>query len=475
MPVADFNVLDQKIDAWVDSHRSEIVEKTQGILRIGSVQGPPAPDAPFGVETREALDFALALAADYGLTVKNLDGYAVHAEWQAPGVASDAPIVGVLAHVDVVPVGTGWSTPPFAAEIVDGAIVARGVIDDKGPAMAGLYALLAVKECAAPLSHRIRMILGANEESGFKCVAHYFAHEEMPATGFTPDAMFPLVYAEKGISNAVLTRPAPPEGERIHVYSLSGGARPNMVPDSAEAILKSADSAMPGMRMRLDSVVGIATEEIEGGKLRVTAKGISAHGSTPDDGLNAIVVLCDALLLLDHQEDQIEMVEIIRSTGADTTGGALGIAGEDDIAGPLTSNLGIAELRDGHLRLTFNIRYPVTWDKDELRKRLQPALAHTGLAIESLSDQRPLYVPLDDPLTKTLLAVYRAETGDMREPQTMGGGTYARVMAKGLAFGPVFPGRNLPGPHEANEAWQVDDLIRATKIYAKTLVRLGNG
>lgn len=474
--MAEYDSIDQRIDAWVDSHRAEIVEKTQGILRIASVQCPPAAGAPFGVETRQALDFATAIAANYGLTIKNLDGYAAHAEWRAPNVAADAPIVGVLAHVDVVPVGTGWSTPPFAAEIVDGRIVARGAIDDKGPAMAGLYALLAVKECAAPLNHRVRIILGANEESGFQCVAHYFAHEEMPVTGFTPDAMFPLVYAEKGISNVTLTRSAPPEGERIHLCSLIGGSRPNMVPDSAEAILRNTESSMPAMRMRLDSVVGIGTEEIDGGsKLRVTAKGISAHGSTPDDGLNAIVVLCDALLLLDHHEDQVEMIELIRSLGADTTGGALGVAGADDIAGPLTSNLGVAELRDGLLRMTFNIRYPVTWDKDELRKRLQPTLARTGLAIEKLTDQRPLHVPLDDPLTKTLLEVYRAETGDMREPQTMGGGTYARVMKKGLAFGPTFAGRDEPGPHEANEAWLIEDLISATKIYAKALVRLGNG
>ena len=91
----------------------------------------------FGIETRQALDNALGVAAQHGLTTKNLDGYAAHAEWAAPGVAADAPIVGVLAHVDVVPPGDGWTHPPFGAEIDDGKIYARGAIDDKGPAMAG--------------------------------------------------------------------------------------------------------------------------------------------------------------------------------------------------------------------------------------------------------------------------------------------------------------------------------------------------
>jgi succinyl-diaminopimelate desuccinylase len=472
----DFSRFDPQLDAWIDAHRTEIVEKTQGLLRIPSVKDEPAPDAPFGVETRRALDYVVDLAAGYGLTTKNVDGYAAHAEWRADGVAADAPIVGVLAHVDVVPEGTGWSSPPYAAEIVDGYLVARGAIDDKGPGMAGFYAMLALKECGVPVTHRLRTIFGADEESGFGCVKYYFAHEEMPATGFTPDAMFPIVYAEKGIANAVLTAPAPPEGERIHIYSLSGGMRPNMVPEQAEAVLKNTAGSLTATKARLEGVVGITTEEIDGGdKLRVVAKGISAHGSTPNEGLNAVVVLCDALLLLDHQEDQVAMIQQIQIWGADTTGGTLGIAGADDVAGPLTCNLGIAELADGHLTLTFNIRYPVTWDKDALRGRLEPVLNETGFTLAGLSDQPPLYVPLDDPLSQTLLEVYRAETGDDTAPMTMGGGTYARAMTKGVAFGPSFPGSHGGGAHQADESWAIDDLIRAAKIYAKALVRLANG
>ena len=223
-------------------------------------------------------------------------------------------------------------------------------------------------------------------------------------------------------------------------------------------------------------MVGITTEEIDGGdKLRVVAKGISAHGSTPNEGLNAVVVLCDALLLLDHQEDQVTLIEQIRAWGRDTTGGTLGIAGADDVAGPLTCNLGIATIADGQVTLTFNIRYPVTWDKDALRNKMEPALAGTGFILASLTDQPPLYVPLDDPLSQTLIDVYRAETGDNTAPMTMGGGTYARAMTKGVAFGPSFPGSRGGGAHQADESWAINDLIRAAKIYAKALVRLANG
>ena len=324
--VDKYSQIDQQVSEWIEAHRQEIIQTTQALLQIPSVEGVSAPGAPFGAETRQALDYAVSVGAKFGLTPKHLDGYAAHAEWTAPGVAADAPIVGVLAHVDVVPAGSGWSHPPFGAEIDNGKIYARGATDDKGPAMAALWALLAVKECAVPLTRRLRLILGANEESGFGCVKHYFAHEEMPVTGFTPDAMFPLVYAEKGIANAMLTHPAPPEGGTIHIVSLAGGQRPNMVPDAAEAVLQNPNPRA-AVVARLNAVVGVTTEDVEGGGLRVTAKGVSAHGSTPENGVNAVAVLCDALLLLDHQENQRRIIEQIHEWAGDTAGATLGIAG----------------------------------------------------------------------------------------------------------------------------------------------------
>lgn len=471
----DTSLIDNRVAAWVEAHRAEIVQTTQALLQIPSLEGPAAPGAPFGVETRQALDSAMSVARRYGLTVKDMDGYAAHAEWAAPGVAPDAPIVGALAHVDVVPPGDGWTHPPFGAEIAAGKIYARGAIDDKGPAMAALWAILAVKACDVPLSKRLRLILGANEESGFGCVKYYFEHEEMPATGFTPDAMFPLVYAEKGIANAVLTHPAPPEGETLHLVELSGGQRPNMVPDSAQAVLENA-AAWAGIVARLNAVVGISTEEQDGGaRLRVTAKGVSAHGSTPNEGVNAVAVLCDALLLLDHSEDQVQIIQQVRDWAQDTTGAALGIDGKDDVAGPLTCNLGIAALEGGKITLTFNIRYPVTWNLETLNGCLRAGIADSGWALEPMTDQAPLYVPLEDPLVATLLEVYRSETGDGREPLTMGGGTYARAMTKGVAFGAHFPDQDESdgGAHEKDECWPVEHLLRATVIYARALARLG--
>jgi len=508
--VNDLADIDTRLADWIESRRTDIIHAAQGLLRIPSVKGDPMPGAPFGTETRRALDYALSVAEAQGLAVKQLDGYAAHAQWTAPGVAKSAPIVGVLAHVDVVPAGDGWTSDPFAADLVNGNIIARGAIDDKGPAIAGLFAIAAVAACHVPLTHRLRLILGADEESGFGCVRHYFAHEEMPATGFTPDAEFPLIYAEKGIANATITAPTPnplrisplgetprsreerfsplpatgEKGNTPRLAHLTGGLRPNMVPDRAEAVLDNVP-ALHAALARLNAVVGIHAEpatgphasrlDIAGDQIHVTAHGVSAHGSTPDKGVNAVGILCDALLLLNNPDGQAALLTSIRDFAQGTTGAALGIDGMDAIAGPLTCSLGLAEWNENAVILTFNIRYPVTWNRAQLEAKLRAGLAGTEWELADLTDQPPLYVPQDDPLTQTLLGVYRAQTGDTRPPQTMGGGTYARAMARGVAFGAHFPGSHDPGPHEKNEAWPVDDLLRAAKIYASALARLGSG
>lgn len=149
-------------------------------------------------------------------------------------------IIGVLCHVDVVPPGDGWTSDPFSAEIRNGRIYARGAIDDKGPTMAAFYALKIVKDMNLPLSKRVRMIIGTDEESDWRCVEHYFKHEEMPTMGFAPDADFPIINAEKGIIDASLLIPhRPNQAEpKAVLVSFQSGLRLNMVPDAAEAVIE---------------------------------------------------------------------------------------------------------------------------------------------------------------------------------------------------------------------------------------------
>jgi succinyl-diaminopimelate desuccinylase len=464
--LSQFDHFDDLLSLWIDDQRSAIVASVQELVRIPSVLGVAAESAPFGVETRRALDYFVNLAAALGMETKHVDGYAAHAE-----IGSGEKLIGVLSHVDVVPEGNDWTHPPFGGDIEDGKIYGRGATDDKGPTIAGLYAIAALRAVGVPLGKRIRHIVGADEESGFRCMAYYFDHEEMPEFGFTPDGSFPAIYAEKGIASPVLSTEIPIDAAAIRLLSFNSGSRSNMVPDRAEAVLAFDPLAIVPIQQKLELFDGVETE-VEIDRLLVTARGVGAHASTPEEGRNAAVILANALLSLNEfAGPSRRIVEAIQFWGADTTGGSLGIAGTDGVASPLTSNLGVVATMGAAVSLTFSVRYPVTWIGADLMSHISDTAGTFGFELKSFADSKPLFVPNDDPYLATCLSVYRDETGDLSEPQTMGGGTYARVLDKGVAFGADFPG--FPHlAHQADEFWYIEDLMKATKIYAKALARL---
>lgn len=460
----DFEHIDRQLDDWITAHSGEIIEKAQGLIRIPSVLGDTIPGAPYGAETRRALDYVIDLAHRYGLRTKMFDGHAAHAEF-----GSGDRLIGVLSHVDVVPEGQDWTYPAFGGVVDDGKLFGRGAIDDKGPCIASLYGMFAVKEIGVEAHSRVRAIVGADEETGFRCVDYYFAHEEMPVVGFTPDGSFPAIFAEKGIAVPALQSRMPTVEGDVRLVAIRGGERSNMVPDRAVATLAGSAESLKAAADTVEAH-GVSTE-MSGDKLTVRSVGVSAHASHADKGVNAVKVLADALLGSGVLPTCQEWLTNLRNLAADTTGGILGIAGKDDVCGELTCNLGVLETRGNLVNARFSIRYPVTWAGDDVKTRVTEAANGLGYSLVDWDDSPPLYVPEDDELVQTLLEVYRKQTGDMRPPKTMGGGTYARSLKKGIAFGPDFPGAPDVA-HKADEHWRVDELILATRIYAKAIARL---
>ncbi len=454
---------------WIDTHMDEIVVALQGVLKIPSVKAQSSPGAPFGKSVREALDYTLALSTKLGFRTRCIDGYAGDAEF-----GEGAEYVGVLGHLDVVPEGDGWQYPPYGATLESGYIYSRGSEDDKGPTYAALFAAKALMETGITLRRRVRIIFGCDEESGFGCVHHYFetAREERPAVGFTPDANFPLIYAEKGIANLVLTRSIQSDSTFLHVERASGGLRPNMVPDKAEAFLSGSkeqlDEAEAVLKRFWDRNV---TVESTPHGLLVTAIGKNAHGATPEIGDNAVARLAKALLTADLPNDRSWLQWLADSV--DTEGKKLGIAYVEEVTGPLSSNLGILSYSGGHCAVTYNVRYPVKWTIEDVTNRVQPTITAAGWSLGEVHNQAPLYVPLDQEPVATLLRVYREETGDMAsDPLTTGGGTYARATPFVVAFGPSLPGSSDGPAHQPDERIAIESIRTAAKIYARALYEL---
>jgi succinyl-diaminopimelate desuccinylase len=465
----------EDLHAWIDAHTDDMVKALQGVLRIRSVEADAEPNAPFGPGCREALDYTLNLCQTLGYTTHDDSGYAGHAEFGAGD-----EMVAAMGHLDVVPEGdeASWSFPPYGAtNVYNKHIYSRGAADDKGPTYAALFGATALLKVGVRLSRRVRVIFGCNEESGFGCVHHYWevAKNERPVAAFTPDSRFPLIYAEKGIANLVLQRSIPAAACGWKLALFAGGSRPNIVPDSAHAHIiigntpMALDTAWARLSKFWDKNVSV---EIVGDGLAIHAIGKSAHGARPEGGDNAVARLARAIAWLGVPEWEPMLTWINRS--ADTAGITLGIAHTDEVAGPLTSNLGIAGMTEnGDIKLTYNIRYPVTWSIQPLLDRLAPAVESAEWSLAGHEDQPPLYVPLDQEPVATLLRVYQEETGDMTSmPGTMGGGTYARATPNAVAYGSAFPGGNDGPAHEPDEHIAIDTLVRAAKIYAHALYEL---
>ncbi|MGM7720794.1 dipeptidase PepV [Metabacillus sp. Hm71] len=458
----------------VEKRKEEIVEQTQAFLKIKSVldEASSSEVAPFGEGIHEALLHLLQLGEDAGFTVKNLDGYAGHIELKG----SSEDIIGILCHIDVVPEGDGWTSDPFGAEIRDGKIFARGALDDKGPTIAAFYAMKIIKDLNLPLSKPIRMIIGTDEESDWRCVEHYFKHEKMPTMGFAPDADFPIIFAEKGIIDATLIQITNSETKSsdIVLQAFHSGRRFNMVPDFAEATLRINHGDVESVIVPFNNYIAElnvkGTSKVQDKTITISIEGISAHAMEPNNGVNAGLLLAVFLTKLTLDLKGSCFIETITTLfEGDTRGIHLHIAYSDEISGDLTVNLGVMSYtNESGGQLGINIRYPVTGDSDQIRKALSEV---AGFELKRFNDSKPHHVDEKHPLIQTLQHVYEEQTSEKAELIAIGGGTYARSLAAGVAFGPLFPGRPDVA-HQKDEYILIEDLLKATAIYAQAIYEL---
>lgn len=440
-------------DRELDAREGELIESLQELIRIKSV-GEEAGAHPFGDGPHECLTACLALGERLGFRTASVDDMAGYVEYGA-----GEEMVAVLGHLDVVPEGDGWNYPPYGAVIDNGRLYGRGAVDDKGPTVAALYALRAIADSGAPLSRRIRVIFGLNEEKGSLCIKHYVAKgEELPVMDFTPDGEYPIINGEKGIVTATFARKLSAAGER-RIASLSAGIAPNVVPESAAAELTFCpEGALP--------------EKVAARGAHIEARGVNAHGSTPELGENAIGRLLLALDGMGLSGDHGEAVHFLAAhIGMETRGESLGVALSDEISGDLTLNLGVAALAEDVLTVTINIRYPVTRKFEEFYLALVAKMAEGGFQETSLAHKNALYMPPESELIRCLAKVYEEQTGEPARLISIGGGTYAKAMPNIVAFGPIFPGDEAV-EHKPNEYIELDKLMKNAKIIAAAMYEM---
>ena len=446
------------------NHKEDLLKDLFELLSVRSILGTDiTEETPFGSGPREALDLILSFGERDGYKTKLVENKAGHIE-----VGQGDELFGILGHVDVVPVvEADWTSHPFKPEIRDGKIFARGSLDDKGPTMAAYYAVKLLDKLG------VRVIIGSDEETGFRCVEAYFKHEEQPASGFTPDAMFPLVYAEKARAtfDHKLKFVLEDGNYNYKLVKFNGGQVLNMVIASAKAELVGEVS---DIKEKFENF--LAQEKLDGevtveDTIKLTLKGKAAHGSTPQYGINGATKLAEFLSTLGLDNNGKNFVNyIVEKLANDPFGEKLGIDYSDNEMGEATYNYGILDydLEKKVGIVSTDCRHPMKFD---LVARLN-GVKVDNIDIEVTSTKEAHYVPKDDKLVTTLMDVYRKHTGDTKNDAfVLGGGTYARCLKKGVAFGLLFPGKE-DTMHQANEYLEVEDLLLATAIYAEGIYKL---
>jgi succinyl-diaminopimelate desuccinylase len=451
-----------KLDLIVESLREPLVQTLQKWVRINSIKGESAPNAPFGLAVRKILDIALADCRDLGFEVRDIDGYAGDAQM---GQGED--VLGILAHLDIVPAGDGWKTDPFGGEVVDGRIYGRGTNDDKGPAVAALYAMKAVHMAGIPLNKRVRLILGCDEESGMEDMKYYQTHADMPSTGFSPDACFPVINTEKGLYHLKLSGPAAKEG--LKVLCIEAGQRPNVIPGLAQAyVTGDADTVRKVEEFSRAAGYSVAAECLPDGRVKISAQGVAGHAAMPEMAKNAICRLLKALENLGVQGPLLRLAQVI---GLEYDGTSLNIAVSDKLSGALTLNLGILRADEQNVEATIDIRYPVMASPEAILKSITAAVAPAGLTVSEAAFKQPHHVPESSVLVQSLLSAYHEVTGRPKEAIAIGGGTYARCLKEGVAFGSLFP-EDEELAHQAGEYMTIDGLMANVKIFTRAIVKL---
>lgn len=454
------------------SHRSdELINDLSELVSIDSSRDTEhkTSDFPLGPGPAKALQTFLHFADRDGFKTKNVDNLAGRIEL---GDSDDA--IAILSHVDVVPEGPGWKTNPFEPVIKDGNFYARGASDDKGPGLAAYYAMKIIKELNLPTKKSVQLILGTDEESEWVGINHYMEKEQLPETGFSPDAEFPAINGEKGIVSFKVNFPAPTIGL---IKQFNAGIRPNMVPQNADVKIDLTKVEAEDLKAKLNDFLA-DNKEVQGSitinddiaDVQIIGKG--AHAMEPFNGINAATYLAKFLINLNLNDSEALYFSFIADKlHLDFAGKNLSIANKDDVMGSLTVSPNMYEYDDAQANILLNIRYPKGDDGNSLTTKINQALPENVSAVIEGHNQLPHFVSVNDPLVQALVGAYRDHTGDDTEPFTVGGGTYGRILKHGIAYGAMFPGdENVM--HQPNEYINIDKLLKSTAIYADAIYRL---
>lgn len=482
----------QKISEYFENHKKEMLDDIMSAIRIPSVNGPEQPGMPFGEENAKALAFAASLGNKYGMKSEVLENKVAVVD------LNDAPTeLDILAHMDVVPAGDGWTvTEPFVPVIRQGKLYGRGSSDDKGPAIAALYAMRAIKELGIPITKNVRLILGADEETECRDTKFYYEKFKEAPCSFSPDAEYPLINIEKGGLYTKYGAQWDEDKALPRLISLKGGTAGNVLPNRAEAAVEGiSERAVREVCKKTEMETGIhfeVTDESGDSQIGaldakkntkldeykiwyIRATGTSTHASTPWEGNSALTGLLKAIANLPLAEStgykSLKGLAGIFPHG-DYYGEAAGVSLKDEISGVLTLGTHVLEYNLNGMSGKIDCRAPLCATEENVLKVLRDKLRTAGIKLDSDAKMTPPhYVPEERPFIRTLLTCYEQVMGEKGYCMAIGGGTYAHHLENGVAFGCMKLGTDYH-MHGADEYLIVDEIVKSGKLFALAIANI---
>lgn len=466
-----FSGIREKIDVWFQAHQGEMLEDLRRLLEVKSVNGPSEDGAPYGVASREALALVGEMLNARGFAVNVFEDMIITAD-----LGPAPPFVGVLAHVDVVDAGDGWNYDPYKMTLMDGKIYGRGTSDDKGPAIASMYAMYCAHELCPELRHGFRLILGSGEEVGCEDIGQYLKKNSPPPNVFTPDAEYPVVNVEKGRLAPVFGASWEQDDTLPRVVSIIGGKTMNVVPNRACAVIEglSIDDTEAFCREYSEKTGASISVVHDGDRLAVNAEGAATHAATPHEGCNAQTALIEMLTAMPFAESKgfgyIRALNRLFPHG-DYYGRAFGIAMNDEISGELTLNFGVVNFSETGFSGNFDSRTSACADEVDLPEMTRAAFNREGIELRGFTHSKCHHTPEDSPFVQTLLRVYEEYTGNPAQCLKIGGQTYVHDIPGGVAYGCAMP-EIVYNIHGANEFIGLEELILSAKMFSRVIIEM---
>lgn len=458
---------EESIDSWIANHKDELVHDVISLIKIKSISKRENSDTPFGAGTAQALDCALKLAQGYGFDTLNHTYY---------GIASTKDFkkgktIGLFTHLDVVPEGTGWTYEPYQGVVKDGFIIGRGSDDNIGQVIVALFAMRYLKEHQL-VHNTLFQCYGMDEEVNMEDMDIYVQNNGSPDYALVPDGSFPVCYGEKGMMDIRFTKKL----QKSNVVSLSAGTALNVVSPSADIVL--CNCSFPEVKAQMSMYQRITVEEVAEG-VKITAAGISKHASIPDDSLNALKVLLDALLATHLLDDSVVAdFTCVRESMNDCHGVSVGAPYQDALSGKISHILGKASLVHDVFEINFDMRVPIRVDCNEVKDAMSKHFATFGFAQTHDHIFPSKYTDPSSDWVQELTRISNEVLHQDEQPYVVGGGTYARKFKNAVSFGTKIKGEkplfaeNKGNPHQCDECVSIHSLLQGIKIYVKSIVYL---